>query len=78
MIVQVFFLTFLAIGVLCSAADSKKNRDIKDWGSLNINDLEKEWEGGDAEEELENEFGVFLFLCLVQIASNCYYFPSTL
>jgi len=33
-----------------------KKKTTKDWSKVDFNDVEKEWEGGDEEEELEHEF----------------------
>lgn len=39
-----------------SAKKSHKKKTQKDWASTDFNALEKEWEGGDDEEELEHEY----------------------
>jgi hypothetical protein len=43
---------------LCAAGTTSKNKKkkgSKDWSKVNFDDVEKEWEGGDDEEELEYE-----------------------
>ena len=35
---------------------TSKKKSSKDWNKLKFNDLEKEWEDGDEDEELENEY----------------------
>lgn len=39
-----------------TAKKSQKKKSQKDWATTDFNALEKEWEGGDDEEELEHEY----------------------